>query len=528
MNIYSIAPLVSALFLYSLGIVSLVSGRRETVWRVFSAFCFLLGTTSFFAMVTASSDIAYFQKHHRFLRLAPLFAYLSIVFGIFYSAVLTGMQKCSSIFGKKFSLSINDEGVEVCLFGKNIPPKPYFVAWVLFVAIVLALLLRTDWLISSVQRLPSGRFDIEFGPLIYLVAVLIIMALVKIITLLSAAYRSSDSLPFKKFLKLNIIGFASIYTPAGFMMVILPIFGMQTQIYTFIAFPIAVIIFYIAIVRYQFDRVEELNLNLERKVDERTYELRQAQSRVAQAEKMASMGQLVAGVAHEVNNPIGAVRSMHQTMMLGVNKVRDIVSEAPDEIRNCSELTSAFEAIENADKVIEDGTSRVRNIVKQLKSFARLDEADLQKSDINKGIEDTLSLLEHELKDIKIVKNYGEIEEISCYPGQLNQVWLNLLVNAKQAIENTEGEIRISTKPINGHIEINIRDNGSGISEQDMTRIFDPGFTTKGMGVGTGLGLGICYQIVKDHNGDIEVHSKKGEGASFTVKIPDHLNNQVD
>lgn len=184
--------------------------------------------------------------------------------------------------------------------------------------------------------------------------------------------------------------------------------------------------------------------------------------------------------------------------------------------------------IEDANKVIDSGTDRVTNIVRRLRSFARLDEAELKTVDIHEGLEDTLVLVHHEIKhNIKVVRNYGEIPPIACYPGQLNQVFLNLLMNAKQAIKGT-GEIEITTYQKNNKIHIAFRDNGVGIAREHLKKIFDPGFTTKGVGVGTGLGLSICYKIMQAHHGEILVESEVGKGSTFTVLIPMDLEEVLE
>ncbi|MDH4032584.1 MAG: ATP-binding protein, partial [candidate division Zixibacteria bacterium] len=151
---------------------------------------------------------------------------------------------------------------------------------------------------------------------------------------------------------------------------------------------------------------------------------------------------------------------------------------------------------------------------------ARLDEAELLNADIHEGIEDTLTLIHHEIKhSITIVRDYGDLPRINCYPGQLNQVFLNLLINSSQSISG-QGEIKITTLVRDGHIRIAFSDNGHGIPAEQLPKVFDPGFTTKGVGVGTGLGLSICYQIIRDHHGGIEVDSEVGRGTTFTVVLP--------
>jgi signal transduction histidine kinase len=194
--------------------------------------------------------------------------------------------------------------------------------------------------------------------------------------------------------------------------------------------------------------------------------------------------------------------------------------EHPDIVASNASLGSALKVVTEANRVIESGTQRVTEIVRRLRSFARLDQAELKKADIHEGLEDTLALIHHELKhNIVVKREYGAVPPIPCYPGRLNQVFLNLLNNARQAIRG-KGEIAIRTCVLDQRVHVAVSDTGAGISPEHLRKIFDPGFTTKGVGVGTGLGLSICYQIVRDHRGEILVESEPGKGATFTVVLP--------
>ncbi|MCK6551154.1 ATP-binding protein [Myxococcota bacterium] len=251
-------------------------------------------------------------------------------------------------------------------------------------------------------------------------------------------------------------------------------------------------------------------------------DIRQKQAQLVQSEKMASLGMLVAGVAHEINTPVGAISSVHDTLSRALERLRTTLADAcPDAYASNPRIQSTLRVIEDANKVIESGSSRVAGIVKRLRSFARLDEAELKTVDIHEGIEDTLLLLHHELKHgVTVTKHFGELPPIACYPSQLNQVLLNLLVNAKQAMKGGHGHIDITTAIVDGKVHVRIQDDGSGIKPEVLPRIFDPGFTTKGVGVGTGLGLSICYQIMRSHRGEIRVESELGKGTTFTLVLP--------
>ncbi|MDH4219849.1 MAG: ATP-binding protein, partial [Candidatus Aminicenantes bacterium] len=257
--------------------------------------------------------------------------------------------------------------------------------------------------------------------------------------------------------------------------------------------------------------------------------LRETQIQLVQSEKMASLGNLVAGVAHEINTPIGAVNSMYDTLFRTLDKLKGFAeSELSTEQKERPQLKELFKIIDDSKKVIQSGIDRVINIITRLKSFARLDEAELKTVDIHEGLEDTLILAHHELKkNITIVKNYGDVPPIACFPSQLNQVYLNLLINSRQSIK-TEGTITITTYYKDDKVYISFEDNGVGIPNENLDKIFDPGFTTKGVGVGTGLGLSISYKIIQQHRGEIKAESTLGKGSKFTIVLPSNLKDLIE
>jgi signal transduction histidine kinase len=258
-------------------------------------------------------------------------------------------------------------------------------------------------------------------------------------------------------------------------------------------------------------------------------DLHEAQSQLVQSEKMASLGNLVAGIAHEINTPIGAVNSMHDTLLRGVEKLRKHVVEDHDENEpEMKKLVKVFTIIDEANRVINNGIARVTTIVKRLRSFARLDEAEIKEADIEEGLEDTLILIHHEVKfDIEIVREYGKVGIISCYPGKLNQVFLNIIHNARQAMEKG-GKITVKTRRDHEYVIVEISDTGCGIEKEHLPKIFDPGFTTKGVKVGTGLGLSISYKIIEEHFGRIEVESEIGKWTTFKIFLPTDLELRVE
>ena len=249
-------------------------------------------------------------------------------------------------------------------------------------------------------------------------------------------------------------------------------------------------------------------------------ELRDTQAALVQSEKMASLGSLVAGVAHEINSPIGSINSNSDVTLLALDKLCETLDNAPPDVKEDPALKNAVEVLQNVGKINKTACERIVKIVRSLRNFARLDEAERKPADLHEGIESTLTLVHHEIKNrIEVVRDYGDIPEVECFPDQLNQVFMNILVNAAHAIEGT-GKITIRTRTDGENVALGFSDTGRGISPQNLSKIFDPGFTTKGVGVGSGLGLPICYRIVKEHGGRIDVQSEPGQGTTFTVTLP--------
>ena len=251
-------------------------------------------------------------------------------------------------------------------------------------------------------------------------------------------------------------------------------------------------------------------------------DLQEAQSQLIQSEKMAALGQLVAGVAHEINTPLGSINSNIEISKLISQKLSQIAST-----NDSAELTKLVEKSIKVNDVNSIACRRILELVKSLKNFSRLDEAEFQKANIHDGIDSTLILINNQIKNrVTIHRSYGDIPEIECYPNQLNQVFMNVLVNASQAIEE-DGDIFINTFIKNDKVVIEIIDSGNGIKDTHLSKVFDPGFTTKGVGVGTGLGLSICYKIIEKHNGRIYAENEKDLGAKFTIELPIENNRKV-
>jgi len=283
------------------------------------------------------------------------------------------------------------------------------------------------------------------------------------------------------------------------------------------------------------DSLEEMVAERTRDLQQANDELKQTQSQMLHQEKMASIGQLAAGVAHEINNPMGFIASNLNSLGKYLEKFNNyidfqdqlLISHLDDEDR---ELMEAERKKIKVDYLLEDsrdlidesldGAKRVQEIVRNLKSFSRVDQADEQLTDLNECLDNTIAIAWNELKyKVVLEKEYGELPTLSCHPQQLNQVFMNLLVNGAQAIAE-KGIIKIKTWHDGKMIYVAISDTGCGIPQEHLSRIFEPFFTTKEVGKGTGLGMSISYDIIHAHGGRIDVQSRVGEGSRFTLCLP--------
>lgn len=302
--------------------------------------------------------------------------------------------------------------------------------------------------------------------------------------------------------------------------------------------------------------IREQNVLLEQKVHERTLELqdaneelnatledlKQAQSQLVESEKMASLGQLTAGIAHEINNPVNFVSSNVNPLRRDIDLLLDAMAaiekvalseagsgEKEKEIESIKEdLDFDYLKVEITHllKGIHEGASRTAEIVKGLRIFSRVDEDDLKKADVTAGLESTLVIINNLTSNkIAVIRKFSDLPAIECYPGKLNQVFLNILTNAVHAVvkkfgERPGGKITISTHCDNTHVYVTIADNGTGMDDHVKRKIFEPFFTTKDVGEGTGLGMSIAYNTIGKHNGDIIVESTLGEGTRFVLQLP--------
>ncbi|MCU1268073.1 MAG: hypothetical protein JWM21_4391 [Acidobacteria bacterium] len=265
----------------------------------------------------------------------------------------------------------------------------------------------------------------------------------------------------------------------------------------------------------------------------RAAELQRLQAQIIHSEKMASLGQLAAGVAHELNNPAGFIYGNMDLLKGEIGGLQELMA-AYDQLDLPPAALVLIQPIKlrigyddlagDLNSIVKDcfeGAERIRDVVQNLRLFSRLDEAELKQVDLHEGIESTIRLLSQYYSSgrVALSRDFGELPPVSCYAAQLNQVWMNLLANAAQAVSGN-GEVHITTRLEDNWAVIAIRDSGCGISPDLQARIFDPFFTTKPVGEGTGLGLSISYGIIERHGGTIKVQSMPGAGTTFTIRIP--------
>ncbi|MFQ5604312.1 MAG: sensor histidine kinase [bacterium] len=252
-------------------------------------------------------------------------------------------------------------------------------------------------------------------------------------------------------------------------------------------------------------------------VEQAIDKLQKSQMQMMHSEKMAALGALIAGVAHDINTPLGAIISNNDTVKRSVEKLQQLLKKAGG---LSSEKTETLLNLLELIRVNKIACERIKNIVRNLRIYTSMETVECVSFDLHKGIDNTLRLIAHLSRDrIKIRKNYGKIPTLCCVADQLNQVFMNILVNACQAISG-KGQITITTYPAGRKIHIDFEDSGSGIPSEHLDKLFEPGFTTKEAGKGTGLGLFIASQIMREHGGAIEVESEVGKGTVFKLTLP--------
>jgi|GEM_PF-1692189 len=501
MEFLDFTPIIAAILTFMLALLLILNRQFN---RLNVAFILLLANESLSSLSGYFTNTADPVQFNIFIHISYVLNGLSFFTILYFVIVLSGYRN---------KLHKRVIGIRV---------KDFFLTAIIWLIVTEIFLNFTNVLVKDITYSESTGFVIQWSYWMFIPQAFSIISIVFIFSMMINALRRAKPGSRRSFLKLNIIGTMILFGAGPIIGILLPTLGIKTDLLVEYGTLISSLIYFYAMTKYQYDTINDLNVSLERKVEERTRHLRETQARLVQSEKMAALSKLVAGIAHELNTPIGAMNSAHDTLKRAATKIEKVLVDNENK-----QISSSIDAIKSTSDVVIDGSKRVSNIVNRMKSFSQLDEADLQTVDIHAGIQNTIAVFTPELHDfITIHEEFSDLDPLTCYPARLNQLILFLLDNANHAIVK-DGEIRISTTKKNNHVEICLKDTGIGIPEENMEKIFDPGFTTWGVGIGVGLGLSIAYQIVKEHHGELKVESSPGNGTSVTIKIPIDLHQKL-
>lgn len=514
LNILFVPMLISGILCTLISIVTWLFRRREKINTVFSFFTLTLAIDSFaFFLWFQFGHVEDIKVWMRFTFTAGFLVPLALIFFFF---AFTGY----------------DNRLDEKVLG--IQARHFRIFAIVFVIGCMMLAQFTDLLIKASEN-PQHIGDVAFGVIGNFMFPLYACIFVYLFSMAFKSYRVTVDVPQKRFILLLAVG-TLVWLLFGYVgALIFPTTNDEWQAITYVGTGLMAVSYFVAIVNYQSDKVYEMNVTLEQKVEDRTLalqekneeleetldQLQQMQKQVIVQEKMATLGQLVAGLTHEMNTPLGAIRSMNDTKSKAAEKLlATLQTVSPDTVSHDAGIQKVMKVMSQADALIVQGTDRLREIVDNLKNFSRLDEAETMQADIHEGIESVLSLIQHDLlQGIEVVRDYGDVPPILCQPSKLNQLFLNVLKNAGQAMDG-QGQVVMTTRLQGDRVQVAIADTGRGIAKEDLDTIFDPVFTTRGAVVRARLGLSICHQIVQEHHGHISVASDLGKGTTVTVVLP--------
>lgn len=511
-TIYALPMLISGILCALLATVTWLFRRRERINTVFSFFTLTLALDAFAYFFWFQFDAV--ENIHTWMRITFSAGFLVPMGLIFFVIAFTGYHQ---------KLDERVLGIRVKHFRNS----------AILIIVGYMLLSQFTNLIIDIPNAPENIWDMNMGQLSMLTFPLFGAIFSYLFILAFRSYRNTADRAQKRFIFLLAAG-TLLWLLFGYIGAIF--FPTGSQIWSALSYlgtSTMAIFYFVAIVNYQSDKVHELNLSLERKVEDRTRELseknrqladtlnqlKQMQQQVIVQEKMASLGQLVAGLTHEFNTPISTIRSMKNTKSRAIEKLQTALQRNSGNTANQGDLEKIITAISQADQVIDRGAERMDEIVRNLKQFISLDEAEMKKADVHEGLESVLALIGHDLENIEVVRSYGDIPPFVHHPGKLNQVFLNLLKNARNAMDSS-GRITITTTRQANQFYLSIRDTGRGIAAEELASVFDPDFTTANSVVRANLGLSISYQIIEKHRGKIDVESEPGKGSVFTITLP--------
>jgi signal transduction histidine kinase len=505
LNSYAIPSLLATILSLMLAGIAWFNHRRDRLNVAFAIFASGLTVFCFcsFLLRQATTLEAYAWRFYLMVALQPL----SFGATVYYVLALTGY------------LQRLDERV----IGVSVRHYLYYVVISSLAASVMFFI--PGVLIEGFRRVGPLGYDLVSTHWMYLLMVFQVFGLGWLFAALVKAWRAAREPSRRRFIRLNLLGLVLVFVVAILAGILAPKLGFNIgPIFMELSLVLAAMVFYTAVLRYQFDRYEELNLGLERQVDERTRHLRQAQARLIQSEKMASVGSLVAGIVHEVNSPVGALSGAADVMDRAVQRMEQALDGAGsvDDLRRDGGYARAMLALKQNRGVTAEANRRIARLLDSLKGFIRLDEGEAPRpADLHAGLEHALTLLSGELgRQVEVVRDLGDLPPVPCNPAEINQVLMHLLRNAAQALDGA-GRITIRTRVRPDRTAaVTISDTGRGMEPGRLERLFDLQLSTDTARVKLGLGLAISHQIVERHGGRIEVESEPGAGSSFTVVLP--------
>lgn len=516
-----VSPLLAAAALASLGVVALASSRRERLWTTFAGFSIALSGACMTSFLLVNGFLE--PEPKRFGSLGPVFALVSFLFAVAYVADVGQLHITQMWAGRRFGVDFSEGKHRIEMFGRSLPFGPYLLVLAAVWASAMYWLTSSGLMIRVIAVGANGSLHVHYGPLMPLSVVIMLGGLAKVDYFLFRGYQTAATQARKDFIRSNAIAMNLGYVPVLAAMLLLPALGLPIPPLVFLGFPVAVVVFYAAIVRFQFARIDALNAGLERQVEARTAELRSAQLRLIQSEKMASLGKLVASVAHELNTPSAALTSSESSLEKATEQLLQ-QCEAGAEPERISRLAKL---LTDAGKTMAVASQRISQVVHRLRQFARLDQGEVSDVDIRLEVADVAELIRGGPgESIHIELEFEEVPVLSCDARSLNQVWLNLLLNAQASFTEAGGviHVRVFANPsagvANGELCVSVTDSGCGMPPDVVQRAFDPGFAPRAGKMRAGLGLPICYQIVADHGGEIEIRSEVGKGTCVTVRLP--------
>lgn len=504
MDQYSFYPLVVAVFLFLLGFTSFHYGQRKKEQIVFIIYAGLSGFGSLtdFMYHFVGSD----EAKIIWLKAGILSGFLMMSVSFFFILLLSG----------------NLNRLDKKVFG--IPFRWHLFLISSYLLSLFALIVFSNLVIFWPAVGLAGVNGKIIGPFYYLLMFELVLLTLLILFLLHDAIKTATSPAKRQVIFFSILSITLLYLAVT----LLSFYPNQTILRLFSTFiPLSTtFLFHLGIVRSQILEINALNSGLEVTVAERTQELREMQTQLVQTERLAASADLVAGIVHHIHSPLGAMISANNTLLRAAGKLKNALhEEIPELIEKSERLNSIFDLIEKLTQNNCINGGQIRNILKNLKSFTHLDEAQMQIVNLNDAIETTLLFLAHRFLGRVIVnKEYGKLDAIRCQPQLINQMFAYILLNAMQSIDES-GEIKIITKMNDQHAMVQIADNGTGIPAEYLNQIFDAGFTSRKSPKHAGMGLALTQQIISKHKGHIKVESKPGEGTKVTIQLPKDLQN---